>query len=357
MAGRGFGKTRIGAEEIRKAETGRVPEPDRRDRRRRPRHHDRRRVRHPRRLPAVGTPTYQPSKRQLEWPSGAKSLIFTADEPERLRGKQHEWLWADEVAAWRYPEAWDQAMLGLRLGEPAGRRHDDAEADPLVRELIANTTLRRHARLHLRQPREPRAGVRRRDHPQVRRHPPRPAGAARRAARGRRARLPVQRAIHVIPPFDVPTRSSGSRAWTSALRQLRDRLVRVRGRLRRQPPRVRRFYEPGLPSETHRRSSSSAEAQAGNIPRPTTATVRNSVWADPAIFNPGQTEPGGGSPPSSPTSSRLRHQIVAREQRPSRRLRPHRPSCSASTRHTGSRRGMRRRRAGSPRLFIFDTGT
>jgi phage terminase large subunit-like protein len=36
----------------------------------------------------------------------------------------------DELAAWRYPEAWDQAMLGLRLGdEPAGGRHDDAEAD------------------------------------------------------------------------------------------------------------------------------------------------------------------------------------------------------------------------------------
>ncbi len=53
-------------------------------------------------------PNYCP-KRQLHWPNGAKSLIFTADEPERLRGKQHMKLWADELAAWRYPEAWDQA--------------------------------------------------------------------------------------------------------------------------------------------------------------------------------------------------------------------------------------------------------
>ncbi len=56
-------------------------------------------------------------KRQLHWPNGAKSLIFTADEPERLRGKQHMKLWGDEVCAWRYPEAWDQASLGLRLGD------------------------------------------------------------------------------------------------------------------------------------------------------------------------------------------------------------------------------------------------
>lgn len=61
-------------------------------------------------------PTYRASMRRLEWPNGARTLIFTADEPERLRGKQHMRLWADELAAWRYPEAWDQAMFGLRLG-------------------------------------------------------------------------------------------------------------------------------------------------------------------------------------------------------------------------------------------------
>ena len=56
------------------------------------------------------------SERQLQWPNGAISLIFTADEPERLRGKQHMKLWGDEYASWRYKEAWDQASLGLRLG-------------------------------------------------------------------------------------------------------------------------------------------------------------------------------------------------------------------------------------------------
>lgn len=61
-------------------------------------------------------PLYVASKRRLEWPNGAVSLIFTADEPERLRGKQAMKIWADELAAWRYPDAWSQAMMGLRLG-------------------------------------------------------------------------------------------------------------------------------------------------------------------------------------------------------------------------------------------------
>lgn len=61
-------------------------------------------------------PNYKKSERKLVWPNGATSLIFTADEPERLRGKQHSDIWADEVAAWRYPESWTQAKLGLRLG-------------------------------------------------------------------------------------------------------------------------------------------------------------------------------------------------------------------------------------------------
>jgi phage terminase large subunit-like protein len=62
-------------------------------------------------------PLYVSSKRRLEWPNGAISLIFTADEPERLRGKQHMKIWADELASWRYEDAWMQAMMGLRLGD------------------------------------------------------------------------------------------------------------------------------------------------------------------------------------------------------------------------------------------------
>jgi predicted phage terminase large subunit-like protein len=61
-------------------------------------------------------PEYQPSRRRLVWPSGALAYCYSADEPERLRGPQHHAAWCDEVGAWRYPEAWDQLRMGLRLG-------------------------------------------------------------------------------------------------------------------------------------------------------------------------------------------------------------------------------------------------
>jgi predicted phage terminase large subunit-like protein len=45
-------------------------------------------------------------------------MCYSADEPDRLRGPQHDFAWADELAAWRYPQqAWDMLMLGLRLGD------------------------------------------------------------------------------------------------------------------------------------------------------------------------------------------------------------------------------------------------
>jgi predicted phage terminase large subunit-like protein len=51
--------------------------------------------------------------------TGGVSLIrgFTAEKPERLRGPQHTRIWADELAAWPYDDVWDMAMMGLRLGE------------------------------------------------------------------------------------------------------------------------------------------------------------------------------------------------------------------------------------------------
>ena len=54
---------------------------------------------------------------RLAWPNGAVSQLFSAEEPDRLRGKQHMKLWLDELAAWRDPDAFDQALLGLRLGD------------------------------------------------------------------------------------------------------------------------------------------------------------------------------------------------------------------------------------------------
>lgn len=86
-------------------------------------------------------PIYKKSERKLLWPNGAVSLIFTADEPERLRGKQHGKLWCDELAAWRYPEAWDQASFGLRLGnKPQAIVTTTPRPTAIVKALVADAT-------------------------------------------------------------------------------------------------------------------------------------------------------------------------------------------------------------------------
>ena len=103
MAGRGFGKTRAGAEWVREivkanpqarialiaaslndgravmieGESGLVA------------------VSSPR-----GAPTYEPSLRRLTWPNGAQATLYSAYEPESLRGPQHSHAWCDEVAKW-----------------------------------------------------------------------------------------------------------------------------------------------------------------------------------------------------------------------------------------------------------------
>jgi phage terminase large subunit-like protein len=67
--------------------------------------------------PPWNKPTAVLTRRRLEWPNGAVATLFSADEPERLRGHQHDAAWCDEVCAWRYArDAYDMLMLGLRLG-------------------------------------------------------------------------------------------------------------------------------------------------------------------------------------------------------------------------------------------------
>jgi phage terminase large subunit-like protein len=61
-------------------------------------------------------PLYELSKRRLTWPNGAVATTYSADEPERLRGPHNDAAWCDELGAWRYPEAWDMLMFGMRLG-------------------------------------------------------------------------------------------------------------------------------------------------------------------------------------------------------------------------------------------------
>lgn len=125
MAGRGFGKTRAGAEWVRAVAeancnarialvSSSLPEaravmvegesgilscspPERR-------------------------PIYEPSLKRLRFPNGAQAYLYSAAEPETLRGPQHSHAWCDEIGKWplahdRATRCWDNLVMGLRLGD------------------------------------------------------------------------------------------------------------------------------------------------------------------------------------------------------------------------------------------------
>jgi len=63
-------------------------------------------------------PAYEPSKRRVTFPNGAMCIIYSGDEPDQLRGPQHEKAWVDELAKFKYPqETWDNLEFGLRIGD------------------------------------------------------------------------------------------------------------------------------------------------------------------------------------------------------------------------------------------------
>jgi predicted phage terminase large subunit-like protein len=61
--------------------------------------------------------TWNRSMGELVLTNGARFKLFSAEEPDRLRGYQNHRAWCDELASWSYPEAWDQLLFGLRLGD------------------------------------------------------------------------------------------------------------------------------------------------------------------------------------------------------------------------------------------------
>jgi phage terminase large subunit-like protein len=141
MAGRGFGKTRSGAEWVREqAESGRF------------RHialvaetaGDARKVMIEGESgilaisPPDFRPIYEPSKRQLRWPNGAVATAYSGDEPDQLRGPQHDAAWADEPAKWKRPQpAWDNLELGVRIGpDPRIVATTTPRSIPWLRKLV-----------------------------------------------------------------------------------------------------------------------------------------------------------------------------------------------------------------------------
>lgn len=145
MAGRGFGKTRAGAEWVRAAADA---DPDAR-------------------IALIGAslgearavmvegesgllaicpqdrkPDFEPSLKRLRWPNGAMATLYSAQEPESLRGPQHSHAWCDEIAKWenangRAMACWDNLLMGLRLGEhPRMLATTTPRAVPLLQRLL-----------------------------------------------------------------------------------------------------------------------------------------------------------------------------------------------------------------------------
>lgn len=83
-------------------------------------------------------PVYEPSKRRLTWPNGARAIMYSAEDPEALRGPQFEAAWLDELAKWRYArDAFDMLQYGLRLGpRPVQCITTTPRPTPIVKELL-----------------------------------------------------------------------------------------------------------------------------------------------------------------------------------------------------------------------------
>ena len=143
LAGRGFGKTRTGAEWVRhQAET----RPGLRIALVAATHADARTIMVEgesglRALaPPDQQPVFEPSLRRLSWPNGSTATLYSAAEPEALRGPEHHMAWADECAKWADGDAaWDNLALSLRLGRsPRLVATTTPRPVPLIRRLLAD---------------------------------------------------------------------------------------------------------------------------------------------------------------------------------------------------------------------------
>jgi phage terminase large subunit-like protein len=152
LGGRGAGKTRAGAEWVRAQALGLAPfanEPVMRIALVGETYHDARSVmvegvsgllavhaRHEQ-------PVFYASRNELIWPNGAIAQLFSAEDPDGLRGPQFGAAWCDEIAKWRHAEdTWDMLQFGLRLGElPRAVVTTTPRANTVLKGLMADETV------------------------------------------------------------------------------------------------------------------------------------------------------------------------------------------------------------------------
>lgn len=83
-------------------------------------------------------PDYSPANRQITWPNGSLAFTYNATQPDQLRGPQHHFAWCDELAKWQYmQDSWDQLQFGLRLGDkPQQVVTTTPRPMPLIKKLV-----------------------------------------------------------------------------------------------------------------------------------------------------------------------------------------------------------------------------
>lgn len=97
--------------------------------------------------PGYPRPTYNVSRRRLEWPNGAVALVFSAEDPESLRGPQFDAAWCDEIGVWADGEmVWNNLQFGLRLGSsPRCVATTTPRPVPLVKRLMGGEAVVTHS--------------------------------------------------------------------------------------------------------------------------------------------------------------------------------------------------------------------
>jgi len=88
--------------------------------------------------PVLNDDSWSPTNRCLTWPNGTKAFTYNGTTPDQLRGPQHHFAWVDELAKFEYmQDAWDQLMFGLRLGEhPKALVTTTPRPLPLIKRLV-----------------------------------------------------------------------------------------------------------------------------------------------------------------------------------------------------------------------------
>ena len=128
--------------------------------------------------PSGFRPNYESSKRRVTFPNGGICTLYSSEEPEQLRGPQHEAAWVDELAKMtNAQEVWDMLQFGLRLG-PKPRTLITTTPRPTRSSGHCAVIPRAcHPRENSRQRRKPEPRLRGGNHGKICRHPARSSGA------------------------------------------------------------------------------------------------------------------------------------------------------------------------------------